>query len=211
MLIWGLYTLLDRLPESKFSTVVIDPPWDSGGYLDGARGNYYRRGKGAAERPAVHREFDFPTMTDDQIQAMPVPDLLECDSFVFLWTVMNRLPIAFDILKHWRLKYMFLITWVKPNGPRPVGYPAYNSEFCAVGKKGRPKFLTTKGFYTANRWDQARIFGEAAQGAWGRQVRACEKPELFYELLRVVTPGPRLDMFSRREIEGFTVWGNEVV
>ena len=203
--------MLDNLPETRFATIVIDPPWDSGGYLDGARGNYYRRGRGAAERPAVHRDFDFPTMSDAEIAALPIPDLLEPDAFLFLWCVMNRLPCAFRILDGWRLKYMFQMTWVKPNGPRPVGYPAYNSEFCLVAKQGRPKFETTKGFYTANRWDQPRLFGRAAEGAWGRQVRACEKPEPFYDLLRRVTPMPRLDMFARRELHGFAVWGNEVV
>ena len=160
--------------------------------------------------PPTHEEFDFPTMADAEIAAIDVPGVLAEDSFLFLWTVMNRLPIAFSILDGWGAKYMFTMVWHKPNGPRPVGYPAYNSEFCLVGKRGRPKFATTKGFYTANNWDQTRIFGEPARGAWGRQVRACEKPASFYDLLCGVTPAPRLDMFARRQIEGFTAWGNEV-
>ena len=149
-----------------------------------------RGGEGAALRPAVHRDFDFPTMTDAEIAAIDVPSVLEQDSFVFLWTVMNRLPISFEILMGWGCKYMFTMTWHKPNGPRPVGYPAYNSEFCIVGKRGVPRFKTTKRFFAANKWDQMRLFGEPAPGAWGRQVRACEKPAAFYDLLVRTTPAP---------------------
>ena len=198
------------LPDSRYAVVVIDPPWDSGGYLDGARGNFYRRKGGAAERPAVHRNHEFPVLTDAEIVGLPVPKLLLPDSFVFLWVVQNRLPIAFDIINFWSLRYKFTMTWCKPNGPRPTGFPAYNSEFCIVATRGRPKFISTKGFFTAAWWDQQRIHGQAAPGAWGRQVRACEKPTAFYQQIASVCPGPRLDMFARRQIDGFEAWGNEV-
>jgi len=36
------------------------------------------------------------------------------------------------------------------------------------------------------------------------------KPAVFYERVLAASPGPRLEMFARREREGFIAWGNEV-
>jgi N6-adenosine-specific RNA methylase IME4 len=36
------------------------------------------------------------------------------------------------------------------------------------------------------------------------------KPDVFYERVLEATPGPRVEMFARRNRDGFTAWGNEV-
>jgi N6-adenosine-specific RNA methylase IME4 len=35
------------------------------------------------------------------------------------------------------------------------------------------------------------------------------KPDEFYDTIRRVTFGPRIDVFGRERREGFEVWGNE--
>jgi len=147
-------------------------------------------------------------MTLPELAALPVPAVLESHAFVFLWTINRFLKEAFELLEVWGLKYMCTMAWHKPHGPKPVGYPIYNMEHILVAKKGSPSFLETTAFTTANFWEAPRNYN-AAPGAWGRQIENCTKPEGFYDLLRRVTPAPRLDVFSRRRIEGFDRWGNE--
>ena len=137
--------------------------------------------------------FDYPTMSVESIAEINLP--LAQDAFVFLWTTQKYLPYSFEIFSAWRLKYRFIMTWHKSGGMQVYNYPQFNSEFVVVGTQGNPKFLETKAFKTTFNADRQ-----------GHSV----KPEEFYELVRRITPDPRLDMFSRREIEGFDVWGNEV-
>lgn len=137
--------------------------------------------------------FDYPTMTVDNIAKIDLP--LAPDAFVFLWTTQKYLPHSFQIFNEWKLKYRFTMTWHKPGGMQVYNYPQFNSEFIVVGTQGNPKFVETKAFKTTFNADRQ-----------GHSV----KPEKFYELIKRVTLAPRLDMFSRRDIKGFDVWGNEV-
>ena len=133
-------------------------------------------------------------MSLPEIKAMPVPDVLEDDAFVFLWVINTHMPDVNDIFKAWGLKYMFTMTWDKGHGPKPAGYPTYNSEFIVVGRKGKPQFVDTKAFALVNKWPRRSH---------------SEKPSEFYDLVHRVTKGRRLDIFARSEIEGFDVWGAE--
>ena len=168
------------LPEGIYRTIVIDPPWPM------------RKIKREV-RPNQH-ELDYPTISVDEIGAMPVGDMLADDAFVFLWTTQKFLPDSFAILNRWGLKYRFTMVWHKPGGIQPINSPQFNIEFVVAGSVGNPLFTDLKAFNA---------------GFNAPRGRHSEKPEAFYDLLRRVCAAPRLDMFNRRAIRGFDAWGNE--
>ena len=121
------------LPDTKYKTIVIDPPWPMTKIKRHLRPNQHG--------------FDYPTMDVSAISAMNIP--LDTDGFVFVWTTQKYLPVTFSIIEAWHLKYRFTMTWHKPGGIQVFNYPQFNSEFVVCATAGNPKFVSTKAFNTA--------------------------------------------------------------
>ena len=170
-------------PVGKFDVIVADPPWQM-------------------ERIALDcnpnetRLLPYPTMSVEEIEKIKlVETFAAADCHVFLWSTHRFLPAAFGILEKWGVKYSCTFVWHKNGGPPSFGLPQFNCEFCLYGRVGSPLFVETTDFFTcfeANRTGHSK------------------KPEEFYEMLRRVTAGRRLDYYNRRKIEGFIGAGNEV-
>lgn len=168
------------LPAGKYETIVIDPPWQME----------------KIERDVAPNQvaFEYPTMNEAELAEFDVPSIAADDCHLFCWTTHKFLPSAMRLIEAWGFRYVYLGTWHKNGGFQPFGLPQYNSEFYVYARKGTPRFADTKQFFTcfqAPRREHSR------------------KPDEFYDVIRRVTDGPRIDVFSRESREGFDQFGNE--
>ncbi len=167
------------LPEGKYQTIVIDPPWPIEKILREVRPNQL--------------DLDYPTMTLEEIEALPVPELAYEDGcHIYLWTTHKYLPTAFKVLDAWGANYECLLTWVKNVGITPFSW-MYSTEHCLFARIGNLPLLKLG----------KRLDFEAKVREHSR------KPDEFYNLIKEVSPEPRIDMFSREKRDGFAQYGNE--
>jgi N6-adenosine-specific RNA methylase IME4 len=143
------------------------------------------------ERPG-QEGFDYPAMSEDELAEFPIPNMAEEDAHLYLWTTQKHLPVALRLAEEWGFKYQCVLTWVKNVGFTPFSW-MYSTEHIIFARRGSLDMLKL-----GVRLDFAAKVREHSR-----------KPEEFYDIVRRVSPGPRIDVFSREKREGFEQHGNE--
>ncbi len=132
-------------------------------------------------------------MDVDEIKSMPVGDIAADDAILWLWATNAHLRVAFDVAEAWGFEYKTLLTWVK-NRMGTGEWLRGQTEHCMLAVRGKPVFL--HGSHTT--------VIEAARHEHSR------KPEEFYVLVEAMCPGSKLELFARRERDGWRQFGDEV-
>lgn len=181
----------------RYRTIVADPPWEQGDYPTHLGGRLVL-GRGETKRPAL----PYPSMTLEQIGALPVDDLAERDCRLFLWTTNRFLPDAFGICQAWGFVYKQTLVWHKSvNGsPFVTSIAPSHAEYLLVASKGKPA--------RTGAFPSSVLSVPSGCGGGGR--RHSSKPEMFLDWIETVSPGPYVELFARRQRFGWHVWGNEV-
>lgn len=172
----------------KFSVIYADPPWSFEVYS----------GKGKARSADRH----YNTMSLEDIKALPIQQLANDDCALFLWSVSPDLPGALAVIEAWGFTYKTAgFVWVKENEKSPglhwgMGYwTRANIEMCLLATRGSPK-------------RQAKDVHQVVMSPVGEHSR---KPEQVSERIERLLPGPYLELFGRRPMAGWTVWGNQII
>lgn len=174
--------------DGGFSCLVADPPWRYGDKLPGP-------GRGAAKH--------YETMSIAEIEAMgeEISSVMAQDSHLYLWCTNGFVEEAHRVVRSWgfRTDNKQLVTWVKMtnDGKRVrigMGRRFRNStEQCIFAVRGKLPVL---------RRNVPNVF-------FAPRSLHSAKPQAFYDIVTSMSPGPRLELFSRTVREGFTGWGYE--
>lgn len=133
-------------------------------------------------------------MTVDELCALPVRELAAEDAHLHLWITNGFLFDAPRIFAAWGFEFRSTFAWVKPQ--MGIGNYWRNSHELLL---------------TAIRGDSKR-FNDHSMKSWGEfdRTQHSAKPEQIRGLLQRASSGPYLELFGRRRVEGWTVWGNQI-
>jgi N6-adenosine-specific RNA methylase IME4 len=159
------------LPEGPFRVIVCDPPW-----------RYDKRPDDPTQRGAL----PYPSMTTDEIAALPVAARAHADCVLWLWTTNAHLPEAFGIVAGWGFEYKTMLTWAKHK--MGVGdWLRGQTEHCLMCVRGKPTIQLTN--------QTTLLMAPAGEHS--------EKPAEFYERVEALCPGAKLEMFQRTPRAGW--------
>jgi N6-adenosine-specific RNA methylase IME4 len=133
---------------------------------------------------------DYPTMPIEDIRKLNIPALADQNCILWLWTTNSHMEDAHDLVRHWGFRQKTILTWVKDR--MGVGeWLRGQTEHCILAVRGRPVITLT---------NQTTVL-HAPRG------RHSEKPEEFYQLVESLCPGSKLELFARRQREGWVTHG----
>ena len=180
----------------QYSAIYADPAWK---FL-------LRSALGAEKSPEAH----YQCMTLDAIKALPVDEVAGPRCHLFVWTTWPMLLETFAVVEAWSdpdnpWRYVSGGSWHKKtaNGLDAFGSGYLfrsSSEPILTFVRGDPKWHSRS---ERNSWHRGAGINAPVR-------EHSRKPDLVRDMIERATRGPKLEMFSRIELDGWDVWGDQV-
>ena len=172
--------------EKKYKIIYADPPW---AYNDKMSGHSFSL------------DHEYETQSKNWIAELPIKNIADKDSVLFLWAVSPQLPEALEVMKAWGFKYITVaFCWSKHTKNKVkvsnLGrWTMGNIELCLLGKKGKPQ----------------RICKNIKQLVEAERTTHSKKPEeVRKRIVELMGDVYRIELFAREKTDGWDTWGNEV-
>jgi N6-adenosine-specific RNA methylase IME4 len=170
---------------SKYQIIYADPAWS---YAD----------QGCQGTMANH----YSGMPIEEIKRLPVAEIADDNSILFLWATFPMLKEALEVIDAWGFEYKSIgFLWVKLN-PNNMGaffglgrWTRGNTEPCLLATRGKPHRLNNDVFQL--------IMSP-------RQQHSRKPTEIRERIVSLMGDLPRIELFARNKVVGWDAWGNEV-
>lgn len=165
------------LATGRFNVIASDPPWA-----------YEKRAEDVTQRGRI----PYPSMSTDEICALPVGDRCEHDCILWLWTTNAFMRDAYRVIDAWGFAEKTILTWAKDR----MGMGDWlrgQTEHCILAVRGKPIVQLT---------NQTTLLNGVVR-------EHSRKPDSFFDLVEKLCPGSKLEMFCREPREGWAAWGAE--
>ena len=178
------------ISNKKFKIIYADPPW---GYANKPSKNGTSRGFAGNH---------YSLMNLDEIKNLPVSEIADDDSVLFMWSTFPMIMDALETIKAWGFSYRTCaFVWVKKTskGSNFWGcgyYTRSNAEICLLATKGKTLHRCSHSVHQI-------IESIPEKHSKKPDVVRSKIIELFGEL-------PRIELFARERVEGWECWGDEI-
>ena len=211
--------------ENYARAIEIDPPWQ---YKDCGYNGF-----DSVQKHRIH--CPYPTMSLPEIWAMgsEINRVASENCHLWTWTTKDFMEASLELVRSWGWETKQIFTWIKTtNGfsRNHSGMRGFSGEQIeeaspvleAMGLPGKPKYgmgswgrngceyliLAVNNSKKSNSLLPAK--NTIPNYFFAPTAGHSAKPEKAYDLIKSLSPGPRLSIFQRTEREGFECWGNEM-
>lgn len=171
-----------------YQIIYADPPWHYRNYADNTASRWVGN--------------QYPVMSVGDICDLPIAEIADDNSVLFLWTTAPCLQEAMKVVTAWGFEYKTkAFCWVKQNKVNMglftgMGYwTRSNTEDCWLCTKGHPK----------------RIDAGIHQVIMSPVMGHSKKPTIIRErIVQLMGDLPRIELFARKKVEGWDCLGYDI-
>jgi N6-adenosine-specific RNA methylase IME4 len=199
------------LPSKKYSIIYADPPWLYN------HNDLPETGLQAEYKTEKGKSSHYKSMPLEEIKKLPIANIAEENSILFLWATFPLLKEAIEVIESWDFTYKTLaFSWIKTNKRQDLNqvtffptefidyffgigyYTKSNCEVCLLATKGSGKSLV--------------VSNSVSSVIIAPRRRHSQKPdEARAGIEKLVGPDvAKIELFARTQSPGWDVWGNEV-
>lgn len=194
-----LPSLYPNLPNEKFDIIYADPPWDYNGKLQFDKSSKDKDNIDLSKKIFISSAgFKYPTLKTSEMKNIPIYEIAKDDCLLFMWTTNPHLSQAIELGSAWKFEYRTVaFVWDKMKH-NPGKYTLSNCELCLLFKRGKIP--------------QPRGARNVQQLIRVPRTEHSAKPIEVLKAIEAMFPTQnRIELFARKKMDGWSVWGLDVL